>query len=295
VSSVAAHPAGDETDLRLQLVASDLGELLESPRWHPQRQRISLVDTPTGRLFEVDPNNRTVVEHSTGLAPLGAALPMGNGYLLITSDCVWHWDLDRPGGQMSRWGDIPSSPDTVSNDAILHDGAVWVGRMDSWETAGRGSVWRITPSSSILVVADLTLPNGLVLSPDGKSMLLAESKHQCIYRVPLDTKGLDARQLEVFLDLPDWTPDGLAWDPLGRLWVARWSEGRVSCVSEPSGKVEDVVLPTPQVTAVAFDQTGMMYVTTGREGFTEAQKSSDPDAGSVFSFGYPRADAIGQG
>lgn len=290
----SVHPEHDEPDLRVQLAASDLGELLESPRWHAVRQRISLVDIPTGRLFEIAPNSGTVVEYSTGLAPLGAALPMGNGYLLVGSDCVWHWDPARPVGQMTRWGDIPSSPDIMSNDAILHDGAVWVGRMDSSETAGRGSVWRITPSSSTLVVADLTLPNGMVLAPDGKSMLLAESKHRCIYRVPLDAKGLGARQLEVFLDLPDWTPDGLAWDALGRLWVARWSEGRVTCVSEPSG-VEDVVLSTPQVTAVAFDHTGKMYITTAREGFTEVERRSDPDAGSVFTFGSPQPEAIDHG
>ena len=58
-----------------RVLARDLGELLESPRWHPTRRCISLVDIPTGSVIEITPGTHVVVEYNPGIVPLGAALP----------------------------------------------------------------------------------------------------------------------------------------------------------------------------------------------------------------------------
>ena len=274
--------------LRARVLAVNLGELLEAPRWHPARGCISFVDIPTGRLFEILPGSDDVAEYHTGVEPLGAALPNGDaGYLLVGTDGIWHWSPDGAPGRISRWASIPPQPDIVSNDAILHEGAVWVGRMHAAEAPGAGSLWRITPETAIPVATGLTLPNGLVPTSDGRAILFAESSAQCIYRIELDAAAGNPAQLVPFLETPGWTPDGLARDSLGHLWVARWGEGLVTRVATQATPPLDVTVPTPQTTAAAFDDEGVMYITTARENFTAEQMIADPLAGSVFAVSPP--------
>ncbi len=261
------------------LLARDLGELLESPRWHPTRRCISLVDIPTGRVFEITPGTHVVVEYSPGIAPLGAALPYKSGYLLVGAAGIWEWS---PNGQTTLWATIPHQPRIVSNDAVLHGGAVWVGRMDDHQQPGAGSLWRISPDTAQAVVAGLTLPNGLVAAHDGRDLLFAESAARRIYRVATHARDLDSVDLEPLLEVPDWIPDGLARDASGHLWVARWGEGIVTRVATSSAPALDVTVPTPQTTAAAFDAQGALYITTGRESLDPMQRSSDPLAGSIF-------------
>ena len=273
---------------RADVLAADLGELLEAPRWHTTRQCISLVDIPTGRLIEISPGSHRVTEHHTGVAPLGAALPIGHsGYLLVGAEGIWKWSPDDPPGRIVRWAAIPPQRGIVSNDAILHDGAVWVGRMDAGAAPGAGSLWRITPEKAVPIATGLTLPNGLVPASDGRALLFAESSAERIYRVALDAEKGNSKNLEPFLETPGWTPDGLARDPLGHLWVARWGEGLVTRVRTRTTPPMDVIVPTPQTTAAAFDTDGNMYITTGREDLTAEQRILDPLAGSVFFVSRP--------
>jgi sugar lactone lactonase YvrE len=272
----------------VSVLARDLGELLESPRWHPMRQCISLVDIPSGRLFEIPQGTQRVTEYATGLASLGAALPIGHeGYLLVGETAIWKWSPDAPIDDMTLWATLPSEQGIVSNDALFHEGEVWVGRMDAAVAPGAGSLWRISPERATPVMTGLTLPNGLVPTEDGGALLFAESSAQCIYQVPWDAEYQRASRPDPFLETPDWTPDGLARDAFGHLWVARWGEGKVTRPATPSTPQLDVVVPTPQTTALAFDANGAMYVTTGRESFTAEERAIDPLAGSVFRIDVP--------
>ena len=274
-------PIADSRPLHARLLAQDLGELLESPRWHRKRQRISLVDVPTGRVIEIAPDSHAVSEYQTEIKPLSAALPWGtSGYLLVGSDGIWAWS---PHGATTLWAEIPHELDIVSNDALLHDGAVWVGRMDVYERPGAGSLWRIGPGVAQIVAGGLTLPNGLVPTRGARGVLFAESAARSIYCLPADAQNLNPASLALHLAVPDWIPDGLARDHLGHLWVARWGEGAVTRIPTASLPQLDVHISTLQTTAAAFDPHGDMYITTARENFDARQRVADPFAGSVFA------------
>lgn len=284
---MSAHARDSVDDWR----SPRLGELLESPRWHVERRKISFVDIPTGRLFELTPDTWEMREFSTGVTPLGSALPWGDGYLLVGADGVWAWKPHDVAASPEKWADIPSAKGILSNDATFHHGFVWVGRMSESEEPEQGSVWKVGPASSEEIISGLTLPNGMVPSPKAGHMLLAESSDQVIYEFPLDATGLKTDELAVYADLKGWTPDGLAWDHRGRLWVARWGEGKVSCHENSPSDIADVLTGTPQSTALAFDEDGFMYVTTAHEGFTAEEVSADPHAGTIF---VPAAPVGGQ-
>lgn len=95
-----------------------------------------------------------------------------------------------------------------------------------------------------LVDSGLAFPNGIVLTPDGKRLLLAESKHNRVLVYDVLAPGkLGPR--EVFADLPtkniaagqiDNQPDGMCLDAAGNLYVAHYGMKQVQ-VLNPEGKL----------------------------------------------------------
>ncbi|OMC35973.1 gluconolactonase [Mycobacterium sp. GA-1841] len=83
-----------------------------------------------------------------------------------------------------------------------------------------GVIVRIDLDGSAHVVADnLDFPNGMVITPDGKTLIVAESTAR---RLSAFTIGADGALTDrrVFVDGLDGPPDGLAIDVEGGVWAA---------------------------------------------------------------------------
>jgi gluconolactonase len=90
----------------------------------------------------------------------------------------------------------------------------------------------------------LAFPNGIVLAPDGKRLLLAESQHNRILVYDVTAPGKVGPR-KVFSELPkknaaqgqiDDQPDGMCLDAAGNLYVAHYGMQQVQ-VLDPSGKL----------------------------------------------------------
>ena len=95
---------------------------------------------------------------------------------------------------------------------------------------------------TLLVASGLAFPNGIVLLPGGKTLLVAESHHNRILSYPVTLPGHVGQQT-VFADLPkkaegqiDNQPDGICLDAAGNLYVAHYGMGQVQ-VLNPQGKL----------------------------------------------------------
>src|SRR6266702_1802285 len=93
-----------------------------------------------------------------------------------------------------------------------------------------------------LVDKKLAFPNGIVLTPDGKKLLVAESKKNRIIAYEVLSPG-KVGPLQVFADLPakqgeqiDNQPDGMCLDTEGNLYVAHYGMRQVQ-VLDPQGKL----------------------------------------------------------
>ena len=95
-----------------------------------------------------------------------------------------------------------------------------------------------------LVDEGLAFPNGIVLTPDGKKLLLAESKKNRVLAYDVIAPGKVGRR-KVFADLPtkdtaagqiDNQPDGMCLDAAGNLYVAHYGMRQVQVLS-PQGKL----------------------------------------------------------
>jgi gluconolactonase len=92
------------------------------------------------------------------------------------------------------------------------------------------------------VAQGLAFPNGIVIRPGGKMLLVAESRRNRILSLPIPAPG-KLGQPKVLIDLPqkgegqiDNQPDGIALDAEGNLYVAHYGMRRVQVVS-PKGEL----------------------------------------------------------
>jgi sugar lactone lactonase YvrE len=81
---------------------------------------------------------------------------------------------------------------------------------------------RVDPDGSHRVVADdLSFPNGMVLTPDGRTLVVGESFGACMTAFAVDANG-DLGDRRVWADLGPHqaAPDGCCLDADGCIWVA---------------------------------------------------------------------------
>lgn len=107
-------------------------------------------------------------------------------------------------------------------------------------------------------------PNGLLLSPDGKMLYVAQIFKSLrplvgdsrIWRIPLDEGGNLAGNPEVIgvLEKEDAGLDGLAMDTLGRLYVTAPMEGQIWRVEPSTGDCQLIAEGMPGIASIAFGQ-----------------------------------------
>jgi sugar lactone lactonase YvrE len=138
-----------------------------------------------------------------------------------------------------------------------------------------GTILYLSPATGTLVeVANLIhYSNGLALSKDGKSLLVAEMLAGRILSFPVKADGtLGPRTVWARLqDLAAPTPhedayngpDGFKLGPDGNYYIAQNGSGRVLVVNEEKKLVRIITVPTPYVTNVNFGAEGAdtLYIT----------------------------------
>lgn len=173
-------------------------------------------------------------------------------------------------------------PHNRMNDAAVdRSGCIWAGTMDDREETASGALYRLDPAGNWTVADDgYVVSNGPTFSPDHDVIYHTDTTRRIVYRFPL---GADGRlgEREVFVTFPqDWgSPDGMATDEEGGVWIAHWGGGRLSRFL-PDGRLDRVIgLPVSQVTSCCFAGAALerMFVTTASIG-----REDEPLAGCLF-------------
>ena len=177
----------------------------------------------------------------------------------------------------------PRQPGNRLNDAAVDcHGCLWFGTMDDSERRASGALYRLDPAGQLARCdAGYVVSNGPAFSPQCDWLYHTDTQRRSIYRFPLTVDGrLGAR--EAFIEFPQaWgSPDGMATDAAGALWVAHWGGGRVSRFM-PDGRLDRAIeLPALQITSCCFagEHLDRMFVTSAAIGVGD----EEPLAGCLF-------------
>jgi sugar lactone lactonase YvrE len=144
-------------------------------------------------------------------------------------------------------------------------------------------------------VADgITVSNGLAFSPDGATLLWADTKAHAVYAFDLDVASGGLSRRRVFKQFAARTegqplasyggrPDGAAMDTEGAYWVAMF-EGQCLLRIAPDGQVlRELTLPVRCPTMPCFGGADLrtLYITTSREKRPAEELAAQPLAGCV--------------
>ncbi|WP_188991891.1 SMP-30/gluconolactonase/LRE family protein [Saccharopolyspora thermophila] len=137
-----------------------------------------------------------------------------------------------------------------------------------------------------LLVDGVTAAGGLAWSPDGSRMYLVDTRSIWVYDYDVDrARAVSGRQWVVCTE-SEGSPEGIAVDAEGCVWVAMHWTGRIHRYA-PSGDLETVLwAPTRRITSLAFGGSRLeeMYVTSACYGYDEPALLADPYAGSLLRF-----------
>ncbi len=193
----------------------------ESPRWHDGALWFS--DMYAGRVCRFDPETNeveTIIELEDRPSGIGW-LP--DGRMLVVSMAERRiLRLDRLG--LTLHADLRPFVSGDANDAVVGpDGRAYVGNFGAGYAEGRD----VEPANLVIVEPDgsarpgpgeLLFPNGTVITPDRRRLILAEGFRKQLTEFDIDTDG-ELVNRRVFAELAD-IPDGIALDEAGDIWVA---------------------------------------------------------------------------
>lgn len=193
----------------------------EGPRWHERRLWFS--DFYSHRVLAVDLAGKAETIAKVPTRPSGLGWRK-DGTLLIVSM------LDRSllalaRGALRPIADLSALAGGLCNDMVV-DGAdrAYVGNFGYDRHAGEAPrstcLIRVDPDGSLHRAAeDLMFPNGTVITPDGKTMIVAETYAHRLTAFDVAADGTLARR-RLFAALDGRFPDGICLDAEGAVWVA---------------------------------------------------------------------------
>ena len=247
------------------LIADGLA-FAEAPRWHDGMLWFS--DFYTHQVMCIDRNGRqsTVAEVAGQPSGLGW-LP--DGRLLVVSMTDRRLLRQDPDG-LTEVADLSAlAPFHCNYMVVDRQGRAYIGNF-GFDLVGRAPVkptvlLMVTPDGQARAVADdLLFPNGCVITPDGKTLIVAETFGKRLTAFDISDDGSLNRR-RVWADLGDASPDGICLDAEGAIWVASPPTSEFLRVRE-HGEIADRIAVENQAIACALggEDRRTLYMVTGR-------------------------------
>jgi sugar lactone lactonase YvrE len=193
----------------------------ESPRWHDDRLVFS--DWGAHQVIGLDLEGRSEVIARIPSFPMCVdRLPDGRLLIVSSSDgALLRQDAD---GSLVTHSDLRGLDEHAWNDIVVDGGGnAYVNNIGFDFPGGEfapGIVALVTPDGSARQVADgVAFPNGMVVTPDNSTLIVAESYGNKLTAFDIAADG-GLSNPRVWADLGDGVPDGICIDSEMAVWYA---------------------------------------------------------------------------
>lgn len=225
----------------------DGGAFFEGPRWRDGQWWVS--DMFGRVVLAVDGDGRASEIARVEGRPSGLGwLP--DGSLLVVSMLDRRVLRRSASGALRIHADLSAHCDWHANDMVVAaDGSAYVGNF-GFDLAGGAEpkptgLMRVDPEGRVTSAAgELLFPNGSVITPDGRTLVVAETFGRRLTAFTIGDDGsLSGRKMWADLCAAGIAPDGCCLDAEGRIWVADGAGHRCCLVAEGGEVVEEVSSP----------------------------------------------------
>ena len=266
----------------------------EQPRWHAGRLWFS--DWGRRQVIAVDlDGNSEVMHEGTGFPLCVDWLP--DGRLLVVSAREGLLLRREADGSLVTHGDLRSASDPPAGNELVVDGRgnAYVNGpgfdLSTGEEFAPGGVTLVTPDGAARRVADgIAFPNGMLVTPDNATLIVADSYGKCLTAFDIDDDGgLSNRR--AWAELGDGVPDGICLDAEGAVWYADVPNKRCVRVREGGEVLQTIELDRGAFACALGGAERTTLFITATEWKGPAHMFDGPPSGQVLTVQAPAPGA----
>ena len=237
----------------------------EGPIWSDDR--LLYVDIESHKVVSFEPESGFEKIWDVGQR-VGMVVPRKSGGLVIAGDDGFAF-VNEGNGEVTAIADPePEKENNRFNDGkCAPDGHLFAGTISLVKNEGDADLYRLSPDLKVTkAYGPVTNSNGIVWSADGATCYYIDTPTKQVLAFDYSNGLLSNSRRVVGLNHIDSSPDGMAIDENGHLWIAFCHGACVTSFDPVSGyEVQRVSLPCLETTACAFGGPDLrdLYVTTG--------------------------------
>lgn len=267
--------------MKIETLAFGFG-LIEGPRVDPEGN-LYFSDVTNGGVFRRSPSGaiETVVPRRRGV---GGIAIHADGGIVISGRNVCHV-RDGATRVLFARDDVPGWNDLFTDaQGRVYTGSMLSNPFGDERERKLGECFRIEAEGRATpLYGGVSLSNGIGFSPDGRRIYHSDTAKSLVHVHELDAAG---RAKPLAPILVEGSPDGLAVDAEGFVWVALYREGAIARFSPDGSPDRRIEVPAKAVTSLCFGGPDLrdLYVVS-------ADNTEDPSRnGSIFRM---RSDVAG--
>ena len=237
----------------------------EGPIWSDDR--LLYVDIESHKVVSFEPESGFEKIWDVGQR-VGMVVPRKSGGLVIAGDDGFSF-VNEGNGEVTAIADPePEKENNRFNDGkCAPDGHLFAGTISLVKNEGDADLYRLSPDLKVTkAYGPVTNSNGIVWSADGATCYYIDTPTKQVLAFDYSNGLLTNSRRVVGLNHIDSSPDGMAIDENGHLWIAFCHGACVTSFDPVSGyEVQRVDLPCLETTSCAFGGPDLrdLYVTTG--------------------------------
>ena len=257
----------------------------ESPRWHQNRLWFS--DWGAQEILAIDTQGRSEVVVRTPFELPFCIDWLPDGRLLIVAGRESRVVRREPDGSLVTHVDLRDISNQFWNEIVVD------GRGNTYVNGGPGVIALVTAAGSVRQVADgIAFPNGMAITPDNRTLIIAESHGKKLSAFDVDSDGALSNR-RAWAELGAGVPDGICIDAENAVWYADVPNKRCVRVREGGEVLQTIDLDRGGFACMLGgpDRRTLFIVTAEWRGMDKIQEVAKARTGQVLTFEAPAPGA----